>query len=253
MQLCTWSDCGVFFVCSSGLSESHGLIFSKMRDYLLQRKRYTAYKKPYAKRYKKGSLVRDVSVMKRMMRLNRNVGRIDVSVELPAHNTGEVQCLNLIAGGTDDNERLGNKITLISYQYRFQVPQPLNADAAQVVAWYLVYDRQTNGANPPINDYLEAINSRVFPNWEYKDRFVTLRSWHRLAPTPNSTVATAQDGQSGQGYIKFKGEITQYQAQTAAIANVITGGLFLVVVGDDAESAGDNPILLFQGRLVFSQ
>jgi len=166
------------------------------------------------------------------------------------NSTGAVTGLNFIRAGTSFFNRVGRKIEMKSLHLKLFV-NPLRTAAFQdYVRVMVVYDAQTNGAAPAISDILQdtdqagtnATNQYCGPNLNNRDRFRVLCDYKIVIPSVTSTagvitnlgpvdpVAPAFDIER---FIKLKGLITQYKADSApaVIGDIATGGLFLVTYG----------------------
>lgn len=132
--------------------------------------------------------------------------------------------------------------------------QPLRTAAfSDYVRILVIYDRQTNGALPAIADILQttsqtgANTNSVFSdiNLNNRDRFMILRDMRVVLPSLTVTAGVVTnpgfvDPVTGtffvKEYIKLKGLITQYRADSSAavIGDIASGGLFLVTFGQTA-------------------
>lgn len=160
---------------------------------------------------------------------------LDVQDTTDVTLNGAVVPLNLIAAGTDFNQRIGRRIRIKSWQCRFYANLE-NSSSAAALRIMLVYDKQTNGSTPALTDIIDPTTtpSNFFGmiNLNNRDRFVMLMD-----------KVFALD--NGRGYTmvfkKFKklNHDTVYSATTAAIGSVATGGLFWVTVGNQTAGAAD--------------
>lgn len=144
--------------------------------------------------------------------------------------------INLIAQGTDYNQRIGRIINLQSLEFSYDIRCDYAANAYTTTKIVLFYDKQTNGSSPVYSDvyYNTSIHSRKNVNNE--DRFQIL----------HEEVIGQQMGESGslpqstwnaivrrKGYIRLNGMKTMFSGTTAITANLDSGGLFLVAVNDN--------------------
>jgi len=150
-------------------------------------------------------------------------------------SAGQVTPVNLVATGTDFNNRIGRKIIIKSFQVRsiFTLEDPTEPNAIRCM---LVYDKQTNGNLPGIADILDtatAANAQAaMVNLNNRDRFVILMDKiYRLN-------IGAQTNMVFKKYKKLNHE-TVYSGTTAAIGSIATGGLYWVTLGNRAAGVVD--------------
>ncbi len=108
--------------------------------------------------------------------------------------------LNLIAQGTDENERIGRKVTIKSVFIRFEVRLPTQTQGANAsdVARIIVYqDKQANGAAATVLGILESANYQSFNNLTNRKRFRTLmdRTYDLVAAAGGGDGTTEDYGQ----------------------------------------------------------
>lgn len=140
--------------------------------------------------------------------------------------TGGVQLLNGLAQGSDFTNRIGRKLLMKALYIRLQIV-PAATPTSQTNRVLIVYDRQTNGADPLITAVLDSANPAALMNLNNRERFRVIWDY---------SFATAVNGQTTKlvkKFIRFKrGLDVQYQGTTAAVADVTTGGLFCVTTGN---------------------
>lgn len=156
--------------------------------------------------------------------------------------------LNLTTQGTTNNAtRVGNKFTMTSCQYRLTVANstanlatvatfPQEADTIRVA---LVYDKQTNGANPTIGAIWDVGGTSVDPfcsrNLDYIDRFSVLAD-DLVTINYNMNSATIER------YVRMALPV-RCDASAGAITDIETGGLFLYVFDQNDNGANQSTIL----------
>lgn len=172
-------------------------------------------------------------------------------------SAGPVTCLNATQEGSGMWNRTGRKIRLIS-AYINGVFTPKTGAAATAVAEYarviMFYDRQSNGTLPTLAMLLEAKNqagtltNTVYDglNLDNRDRFSVLADHRVLLPplgTANSPVQIGggSDGGSFSRFTRLNGLETVYNstANPATYAQIATGGLFVMVVGETGVNTYD--------------
>jgi len=97
----------------------------------------------------------------------------------PIATTGSILnsgSLNLIAQGTDENERIGRKCTLKSIHLRgnFFLPADTDLDNSDYARLILYWDRQANGAAATAANIMERTDINSFRNLSNTGRFVIL-------------------------------------------------------------------------------
>lgn len=214
-------------------------------------KRVYAGKRNYQSKKGKGTSLRtEVFRLKKQIAAQRNLGRVDVIAQQDVADTsGEITLLNGIAEGTNDDERLGNQITMRSIRYMVHAAPDSAQVTWQKAAWYLIYDRQPNGAIPVVADVLSTDSSDAFPAWDNKQRFQILKKeLFLVAPFdeggPPSNIR--------EGYIKLN-HVTRFDGVGANIGDMTTGSLFSLGVGNTAAGSNANPVMFFSTRIVFDQ
>jgi len=174
-------------------------------------------------------------------------------------NSGTVTPLNLIASGSSYYQRIGRKIEMkssringiINYKTTLGGQTNYYPFIARIM---VIYDRQTNGALPSIQDILQTIDALGNPttdnysgvNLNNRDRFTILRDQRIYLPFIHTTTApnAYPDSQLQLDpvtptlnidlYTKLKGLTTQYKADGSppGIGDIATGALYLVTLGN---------------------
>lgn len=143
-------------------------------------------------------------------------------------NTVNVLLLNGIAGGTDSDDRQGQKIILNQLFMRFN----------SGMVCYVVYDRQANGANPTLtaaegntfftqNDTGAAwptpFHNIICPNYNSNNRLI----WLARIPGVQTTDFT----------VDLQKLPTIYSGTDATIASIASGALYLVIPQSNTSTA----------------
>lgn len=181
-----------------------------------------------------------MSKKRRNTNRNRNTGlrgeikSHDVAMTgLITNSTGLVQCVNLIAAGTDYNQRIGRQVHIKSIEIRAVLP-PMTTELLNRWKLMLVWDKQPNGALAAVSDILDTATSVSMNNLENRNRFRVIRTWGGL----NGYVDTTNHSSSEpfvnmDEFVKLSLKTT-YNAATANIADISTGALLLLAVGSEA-------------------
>jgi len=172
-------------------------------------------------------------------------------VTIQVNTTGAFTLLNGIAVGTGIDQRIGKKIKMDSVYIRGRVAMasaissPSNASAsfAQQVRMIVFYDSQANGTTPTITQVLKAADPASQLNLDNRDRFKILKD--KCFTFGNQSYYTAT-GYGGVGpaiaNIKFFKKLNMdvfYGTTSNTAADIQTGGLWLLFVGDFTSGASD--------------
>jgi len=167
-------------------------------------------------------------------------------------NTGaSVPSLVLPRGGTDINQRIGNKIALQKLVVRFQMRTPISAidgavPASQTFRVLLVQNKQTNGIQCDAVDVLLSDGTDepmllCFQNVAKFGKFRILKDVTRTV-TPkqmafSSTTATRSAGTVyyGKFVVKFKQPVVvRFQADAGTIGDVMDNSFFIMAGCDQS-------------------
>lgn len=168
------------------------------------------------------------------------------------NTTGTIQNIACIQQGSGVSQRIGNKVALKSLRIRLALSDlEHDYDAISENRLMIVYDRQPNGSYPTIANMLQLIkqdgssshgNEVSSINVSQLDRYVVLMD--KLISIPpyksNSLSTTSMLGVTQQSsyiideFIKLKRLETSFSTTTnpATIANVQTGALYVISLGD---------------------
>jgi len=165
--------------------------------------------------------------------------------------TGNVTCLNLIQVGSSMYNRIGRKVEMRSVRLTAQI-STLNVTRATTTPDYyrvmLIYDRQTNGANPAMADFLQdteqtgtnTTTSYSGLNMNNRERFVTIMDKKITLPQATCTAGVLTNVYPNDCYLpikidefrKLRGLTTHYRADSnpAVIGDISTGSLLVLSV-----------------------
>jgi len=178
------------------------------------------------------------------------------------NTTGLISCINLIQVGSSMFNRIGRKIEMRSIRLTChigiftQTVATHSPDYARVV---VIYDRQTNGALPTLNDMFqdtEQSNANTSDalsalNMNNRERFVTIIDKRFILPQMTNTAGvatnvyptdTTQCPLAIDEFRKLRGLTTHYKADSnpAGIGDVATGGLYFVTFTRQNASGAEN-------------
>ena len=184
------------------------------------------------------------SRLKRMMQgvMERKV--VDTATATYAcDTTGSVTLINGMAQGSDFTNRIGRKYTNVAVQLEGLInPQDLNAGPSKCRVM-LIYDAQPNGVLPAITDVLTAATSTAFMNLNNRDRFKVLCDHQAVIGYVQDTATQAVSTGLGVDNVSLYKKInleTICDGTTAAIADVQTGSIFLLTIGNQPAANGAN-------------
>lgn len=142
--------------------------------------------------------------------------------------------LNLITPGDAGTNRDGATVTVKSIEYTFsflQTPAAAATSATSVYFW-LVQDRQPNGAAPALTDVLTTATAcNAFPVVPNQYRFKILRK-EVLDLNAQGGVTTAYNNTAGHftGYVKFKKPVEiRFGSSGGTVADVLTNNFFIIM------------------------
>lgn len=136
--------------------------------------------------------------------------------------------LNLVPQGTDENERIGRKITVYQISFNGIITQSSSSDALRII---LYLDKQANGANAAVSDILDTADVYSFMNLANRDCFEILQEWL----FGSDTFATS--GGAGKAFMQQVDigiEVPiEFSGATGAITEVRSNNLGLLLIGFD--------------------
>lgn len=175
-----------------------------------------------------------------------------------ANTTGSITLLALPILGSDFNQRIGRKIFLRSLYVRGSVKIENSGVASAIVTpsqqarMIILLDKQPNGAAPAITDILVSAHPASQLNLNNRDRFNIIKDkCYTFGPYTVSTTATQSFAAVGGGiiynvkmYKKLKCDMIFNATNGGTIADINSGALYMVWIGDQASSSSDiNAIL----------
>lgn len=160
--------------------------------------------------------------------------------------------LNCIAVGSGYFNRIGSKINMKNLHIRgFVVNNGSSvSDMGRII---VVYDRQTNGALPPLTTILSQRDSAGTAqqsgtsevNLDYRDRFIILRDYEIYFPSVTFTGGVETNGPQFPGemsrldvnmFIPMKDLLVHYKASSAppVVGDISCGGVYIYCVSSNA-------------------
>lgn len=174
-------------------------------------------------------------------------------VALAMNTTGTIQALNLIQVGSSMFNRIGRKIEMRSLRLVCNI-NTLNVTRAtispQIGRIMVIYDRQTNGANPTLTDFLQdtdqaggnSASTLSGLNMNNRERFVTIIDKKTSLPQGTATAGVLTNvfpngepiPETIDEFRRLRGLTTHYKADSnpAVIGDIATGGLFILAFSD---------------------
>lgn len=177
-------------------------------------------------------------------RAQRDVGPevkfVDTNLSGNLLNAGtlSIAWVNGTVQGTGTTQRIGNKIRMTMVQYRLSVAATATelsaanyANATDNVRVALVYDKQSNGANPTVSQIWTTAAGVFDPfasrNLDYIDRYAV------LADDVINLNAIRSGAELVERYLKVDLPV-RYDASAGAVTDVETGGLFVIAYDQNA-------------------
>jgi len=204
------------------------------------------------------------TLLGRASAVEKKVSDTDTTVQ-DINTTGDFQLLCAPTPGSDMTNRIGRKIRIKSVYIRGDLRQQaasalsVNVGSYPLLARMIIFvDNQPNGAAPALTDILKEALSSSQLNLNNRDRFKVLcdKQW-ALDPYLNVDTATQSRGAVGRCiqaikvYKKLDIE-TIFNAGTAGtVADINTGALYMLWVGNNAASGNDG-IATVSTRVRFS-
>ena len=152
--------------------------------------------------------------------------------------------LNLVAQGTGENNRIGNKMTVRNvniYGLANMDDQGTGAFGSGNLRVILFIDKQCNGASAAVLDILETATLTSFRNMDQLDRFTILKD--KVFPVP-CRAANALHTDTGNRYWKMSKKCNvdiQYSSTTGVITEVKSNNIGLLYISDNAAVNAGNP------------
>lgn len=198
------------------------------------------------------SAVRDTPIYAPVLPASRQeMHYIDVgSASYAMDTTGTITHINRVVVGDTVNDRQGSRFRNLGVIVR-GFASSNSATTATKGAWMVVWDRSPAGALPGITSILETVSSDSFQNTGTRDRFRILCRFDYAFVGNSTTPVTGREYFSVNQKTDFN-QLTAYtDSGLADIANVNTGAIYLVTVGDTAAGTGA-ATLTVTTRLLFA-
>lgn len=161
---------------------------------------------------------------------------LDTALTADATTTASINAVNVMVVGTGANTRIGRRILMKSLQIRCQIEREDPATTtAQHVRMMVVYDRQSNGAAPAVTDILDTSAVQSLRNMANVGRFFMLSDEF-------VEITAAQGGNQYfiyNKFLKFNLPVYYNAGNAGTIADVSTGGLFVIYLGSQAAGVDD--------------
>lgn len=140
-----------------------------------------------------------------------------------------------ITEGPGDNERVGRKISLVSYRCKLHF-QYATASIAYppTVRVMLILDRSPNGAGTPTAiQMLTSDNLNALMNLDNDSRFKNLYD-QTMVLTPVAEATAARFSGYLDMYVSLRGLVTKFMANTGAATDVAENNMAICVISDQA-------------------
>ena len=137
---------------------------------------------------------------------------------------------NFIAGGINDNERIGNTIVITSISARFCMLATVNS-TLHCYRFMLIWDKQPNKALAILADIFVGApphHPNDFNDLESRDRFVTV--WNSGTFIMGG-LGSDNDGRAIEFYCKCRAQ-TVFSDNAGVIGSMVTGALLFVQIRD---------------------
>uniref|UniRef100_UPI0040484F00 capsid/nuclear shuttle family protein n=1 Tax=Shewanella sp. TaxID=50422 RepID=UPI0040484F00 len=167
-------------------------------------------------------------------------------IQSPLLTTWSFQLLNGISQGDDYNERVGDKITMLTQRvHLFITPDAEPVATRAGLRIVLIYDSQPNGAAPTGDTVFAADTVYRFANHGYRQRFTILKDQFINYDSQTTNIVK---------WVKWSKKLTKnvsdvrYSGTGATVASIASGSLYLGF----CSTAADVVNLEGQTRLVYT-
>lgn len=169
-------------------------------------------------------------------RIEQKYINVDMSAGTIDSGTPYNVLMNGLAQGTNNQSRIGNKITIKQIELNMMLKTGSSSTTCSIKC-QVVYDKQPNGAVFNIGDLLNTVGG-VYAPWATRNsingqRFVVLKSFY---VTLNLNAAGVPVEKLLRKYIKCNIP-TQYGGNAGTIADITTGSLYLLFTSDQASTS----------------
>lgn len=153
--------------------------------------------------------------------------------------------INLIAQGTQENQRIGRKCVVRSINWRGKLQLIANAGSVlaspESVRLMVVLDKQCNGAAPTVTGVLESADHQSFNNLANKSRFRTLSDktydMNAIAGAGNGTADDTAAYDCSFSFFKAVNLPLEFDSTAGAITEIRSNNLFILMIGSTAFSS----------------
>lgn len=161
---------------------------------------------------------------------------LDTAIVDDVSTTASITALNAMNSGTTASNRIGRRILMKSLQVRALIEREDPASTtAEHMRMMVVYDRQANGALPAITDILVTASVEALRNMANVGRFFVL--FDEFIDV--STAAGGRSQQSFNKFVKFNLPVFYNAGIAGTVADIATGSLLMVYVGNRAAGVDD--------------
>lgn len=205
---------------------------------------------------------RDNSTRKKVINIDKRVKRIQSKEEIKFADvyqngvsigtTPVLTALNLVASGTDDNNRIGDSVHATSIQGRYDFISASAALAPTIIRMIVFWDRQPNGFAPTVSNVLDlsTISSSLYAPYHrsYQKRIkIIYDKVIVINPNIGGTTSGTTDALVPMAiYKRFKRKLNRevkYNDVSATITTIQTNSLYLLQVSNN----NTNPPLVVAG------
>lgn len=154
------------------------------------------------------------------------------STEYPCDTSGTVTCLNAVATGSTAVTRVGNKVMWNSVLVSGRLSAVSDAVVRSRCDVFLIWDRSPGAALPAMTDFFVQSISGSPRNLDNVERFTTV--YHKSFSIGGSLAASAALTPTTHCVDMYQtlGRVTTYNGTGNALANISSGALYLVTIGD---------------------
>lgn len=163
---------------------------------------------------------------------------------------------NGIGQGLGDNNRIGDEIRLIGWNFSYApYGNPAAVVSSQVMRVIVFFGKNENGILPLASDILANVGTTLATvsqrNWDERKKWTVIYDKsHVLAAQPVNIALSTQSGWMGEKHLKqffkFKNKTVTY---VDGVNNVENGGLYVLFISD---STTNPPVIKFNGRVYYT-
>lgn len=213
-------------------------MFKRKRTWTPSFKR--AAKKP---RVSKGEIVQAVR------RFAEHKAVFNVDSDQAVDYNSDVVLLNGLANGTDDETRIGKRISLSNINVKFWCRQAAAATTPCCISAMILYDNTVDGAIATASDIFENTGVVAAPvsqiKWQNTKRFKVLARFTRTL----GIVSGSDAAYFHEFNIPMKGKMVEYFGTGGTIGSILKGAIYLVVTGS---TNANNPTYDFNSQVTYT-